>query len=268
MFRLAKLFEHKHGLGSFVKTSASPKDILEDAKDQILTNYKMWVMGKYRALKILAESGEPHAKALYALYNDLVANIDTYSPLQLFNRVNKILGMISEMHANKAYRQSIHDSVAVSKESDRNFREHLKSGFETNLRSISSGLDKVRKLLKAFVPGAELTGGPVAAQRKALSKEKLLMFMHSRAAQQYGLDNLEVMTQLLAYPETKERLTTLINAIDRGHFPIDGPQVMAEAAAIKAWLDAKKTNLPALEQGPEKPASPVSLFEEEDEETD
>lgn len=268
LLRLAKLFERKYELGSVVKTAASPADILSRAKDEILTNYKHFVMGKYRALKVLAEQGEPHAKELYLLYNDLVANIDTYSPLQVFNRVNKILGFISNLKANpKSYRESIHNSVAINRESDRNFREQLKSGFETNLSRISSGLEKAVKLLRAFSPGTPLAGGAVEPQRKALSKEKLLMFMHSAAAQKHGLDNIEVMTKLLSYPETREKITTLINAVDRGHIPLDGPEVMAEAAVIKQWLDAKKTNLPALEQGPEKPAPPTSLFEEEGEET-
>ena len=114
--------------------------------------------------------------------------------------------------------------------------------------------------------GLHIGGGAVEPQRKDLSKEKLLMFMKTPAAQLYGLDNIEVMTEVLSYPETKEKIVTLINAIDRGHLPADGPQVMAETRAIKSWLDAKKTNLPALEQTPEKPAAPVSLFEEEEEE--
>lgn len=268
VLRLAKFFEHKYELGSVIKTAASPADVLGRAKDEILTNYKHFVMGKYRALKVLAEQGEPHAKALYVLYNDLVANIDSYSPLQIFNRVNKILGYISNLKADpKAYRESIHNSVTINRESDRNYREQLKSGFETNLSRISSGLEKAAKLLRAFSPETPLAGGAVSPQRKALSKEKLLMFMRSAAALKYGLDNIEVMTQLLSYPETREKLTTLINAVDRGHIPMDGPEVMAETAAIKQWLDTKKTNLSALEQGPEKPATPASLFEEEGEET-
>ncbi len=268
MFRLADLFEHKYGTGSVVKTAATPAEVLERVKDDILTNYKNWVMGKYRALKILGEHGEPYAKALYGAYNDLVANIDTYSPLQIFNRVNKILGAINEMKADpKGYRQSIHDSVEVTRESDKNYREQLKSGFETNLKNISFGLEKAAKILRAFAPGEEILGGAVEPQRKALSKEKLRMFMMTPAAQFYKLDNIDVMQRILAFPETREKLTTLINAIERGHVPADGPEVMAEAQAIRKWLDAQeKTNLPALEQTPEKPAPAVSLFEEEEEE--
>jgi hypothetical protein len=262
--RLAKLFDHKHGLTGLLKEAAPPKEIFERAKEDILTNYQNWVMGKHRALKHLAEQGEPHAKSIYVVYNDLVANIDSYSPMQAFNRVNKILGLISEMKANpKGYRESIHGSVEVKRESDKNYRELLKRSFETNLQRISFGLEKVAKVLRAFVPEAEMLGGAVEPQRAELSKDKLLRFMHTPAAQRYGLDSLDTMAQVLAYPESKARLTTLINAIDRGHVPADGPEVMKETAAIKAWLDTKKTNVSALEQEPGTPEAP---FEEEDEE--
>lgn len=260
--RLAKLFEQKYGLGLIAKAAHSPKDVFERVKYDILIVYQHWVMGKHTALKMLAENNEPHAKALYTLYNDLVANIDSYSPVQVFNRVNKILALIKDMKANpKVYRQSIHDLVEIKRESDKNYRERLKSGFETNLSNISFGLEKAAKVLRAFVPGAPILGGAVEPQRKELSKDKLLMFMRSPAAQRFGLDNMEIMTQLLSYPELRAKLTTLINAIDRGHFPIDSHEVMIEADSLKQWLDNKKTNLSALEQEPEKPAS---LFEDEE----
>lgn len=257
--RLADLFDNKY---SVVKTAATPAEILERAKDDILTNYKHWVMGKYRALKILADHGEPFAKALYHGYNDLVANIDAYSPLQLFNRVNKILALIKEMKADPSgYRESIHGSVEVNKDSDRNYREQLKSGFETNLKNISFGLDKVRKVLHAFAPAEEMTGGAVEPQRKGSSREQILIFMKGPIAARYGLDDYEVMTEALTRPNLKEDITTLIN----GGNP--SPGFAHEIRQIKQWLENReKTNLPALEHTPEKPAPAVSLFEEEGEE--
>jgi hypothetical protein len=262
MFRLADLFEHKYSGGSVVKTAATPTlaQVLSKIKDDILTNYKNWVMGKYRALKILAEANEPHAKSLYTTYNDLVANIDSYSPVQIFNRVNKILGLIKEMKDNpQGYRSSIHDMVEVSKESDVNYRERLKGGFETNLKRISFGLDQVRNTLKAFVPDAELIGGPVDAQRKAVSKEQLNIFMKGPIAHFLGLNDHDVMAEALQDHDLREDITTLIN----GGRPKD-PQFKSKVKAIKDAIDNRKTtNLPALEQTPEKPAPAVSLFEEE-----
>jgi hypothetical protein len=249
--RLADLFDYKYELSSIEKAAAvSPSDVFKQVKDSILTNYTHWVMGKYRALKLLAEFGEPHAKALYDAYNEIVANIDSLNHIQLFHRINALLNMIREMKANPSvYRNSIHDSVEVKKESDRNYREQLKSGFETNLSNISFGLEKVAKALQRYVASSQLHGGAVEPQRKALSKEKLRMFMVTPAAQFYKLDNIDVMQQVLSFPETRDKLTTLINAIDRGQVPADGPDVMAEASAIRQWLNNKeKTNLPALEE--------------------
>lgn len=263
IFRLADLFEHKYEVGSVVKTAAdlTPAQVLSKIKDEILTNYKNWVMGKYRALKILAEANEPHAKALYTTYNDLVANIDSHSPVQLFNRINKILGLIKEMKDNpQGYRSSIHDMVEVNKESDRNYRELLKGGFETNLKRISYGLEQAGKALRAFVPGGQLAGGAVDAQRKDVSKEQLNIFMKGSIAHFLGLNDHDVMVEVLQDSELKEDVITLIN----GGRPKD-PQFKSKVKAIKNLIEMRKTtNVSALEHTPEKPAPQVSLFEEEE----
>jgi hypothetical protein len=265
LHKLARLFEVKYGL---IAEASSPAEILARIKSDILNNYKHWVDGKYRALRILAEANEPYAKKLFDHYNSLISGLDTLSSTKLFDKLNKILGLIQEMKADpdKTYRHSIHNSVYISKITDQNFRTQLKSGFETNLKNISYGLEKQAKILKALLSKeTPLAGGAVEPQRKELSKEKLLMFMRTPAAQAYGLDNIDVMTQVLQYPEMREKITTLINAIDRGHQPADGPEVMSEAQDIKKWLDGQKaTNLSALEQTPEKLPPPVSLLGNEE----
>jgi hypothetical protein len=93
------------------------------------------------------------------------------------------------------------------------------------------------------------------------------MFMMTPGAQQYKLDNIDVMQRILQFPETREKITTLINAIDRGHIPADGPEVMAEAQSIRKWLDVQeKTNVSALENKPIFTSTAPALFEEEGEE--
>ena len=111
-----------------------------------------------------------------------------------------------------------------------------------------------------------LEGGAVSQVRKPLSKEKLRMFMLTPAAQAYGLDNLDVMTGVLEDPELREMLTTVINAVDRGHVPKDGSDIALIAKDIKKRIeDKKKTNLPEL--AVEKSAPPAaSLFESSEEE--
>ena len=70
------------------------------------------------------------------------------------------------------------------------------------------------------------------------------------------------MQRLLSFPEMRSKLTTLINAIDRGHIPVDGPEIMSEVQDLRKWLSDKETNTGAFEQ--EKtptPRSPEDWFE-------
>lgn len=262
--RLANLLEHKYA----AIRKVTPLNVI---KDGLVNAYKLYVnkdTAKEPVIQMVADAGEPFSNKLLDDMHMLIANIDKLPAKELFHLVSQILGDIKAAKDDpaKTVRNFIHDAVRVRKESDRNYREHVKSKFEQALFRLSSLLEKSFQELQHFT---RLEGPPegttVMPERKQLSKEKLLMFMRTPAAQFYKLDNLDVMQKILQYPETKELLTTLVNAIDRGHVPADGPEVMAEARAIKSWLDAKeKTNLPALEQMPEKPA-PTTLFEEEGE---
>lgn len=270
LFRLADLLEHKYGL---VSEGASATQV-EEVKRELLNAYKLYVNSKTAKepiLQMLADAGETFSKTLVSMFEGLIASLDKHSNTQLFARINNMLGMINDMKNDKDFpvRSFIHDAVRVTKDSERNYRERLKSKFEMTISRLSSILEREAKKLQSTLPlGAptDLEGGRVEPQRKELSREKLLMFMRTPAAQFYGLDNIEVMTYALSYPEVREKITTLVNSIDRGHLPADGPEVMAETRAIKGWLDNKKTNLSALEQAPEKPAPAVSLFEDEEEE--
>jgi glutaredoxin-related protein len=68
------------------------------------------------------------------------------------------------------------------------------------------------------------------------------MFSRSLAAQRYGLDSLDVMEKVLFYPDLKQKITTLVNAIDRGHLPVDGPEVMSATKEIMDFFKQKETN--------------------------
>ncbi len=197
----------------------------------------------------------------------MVAKIDMLAakPSLLFRAINKVLESTAAL--DRAMKEGEAPVERLPKESVRNQLRDAKRKLGTVLQRLSSILVKQARIMRKFLPEEKpLAGGPVIPQRKPLSKEKLLMFMRTPGAQAYGLDNLDVMARILSYPELRERVTTLINAIDRGHIPQDGPEVAAEAKAIKTWLEMqKKTNLPALEQET-KPATPT-LFEEEEEET-
>jgi hypothetical protein len=263
--RLADILEHKYA----AIRKVTPLNVI---KDGLINAYKLYVnkdTAKEPVIQMVADAGEPFSAKLLDDMHNMIAHIDKLPAKDLFHMVGQILGDIKRVKEDpaKTVRNFIHDAVRVRKESDKNYREHIKSKFEVALSRLSGLLEKCAQELQHFTKlEGPLEGTTVTPERKQLSKEKILMFMRTPAAQFYKLDNLDVMQKILQYTETKEMLTTLVNAIDRGHVPADGPEVMAEARAIKSWLDAKeKTNLPALEQMPEKPG-PVTLFEEEGEE--
>ena len=274
--RLVQCFELKYGLKSL---AASKQEMLDQVKKDLINAYTLYVdsqKAKEPVLQILANMKEPFAKKLIHSMEEMIANLDTLSPSNLFRRINGILGTIRVMKDDpkKTVRNFIHDTIRVNKESERNYREHLKSKFEMIVSRLSSILEKKAKVLQALIrlenpelEGPSLDGGAVDPQRKELSKDKILMFMRTPAAQSYGLDSLEVMARVLFYPDLKAKITTIINAVDRGHTPIDGPEIKAAVIEImKVFNERQQTNLSALEETPEKPAPPVSILGDEEKE--
>lgn len=198
-------------------------------------------------LQMLADNKEKFAVDLVNMMKKLDALADKAEPVVLFQHINKILEYVVKEKAEA--RKRIHDSIKVTKQSEKNYRQHVLSKLEMVVSNITSILTKKARVLQAFMPkDALLQGGPTEPVRKELSQEKLLMFMRTLAAQKYGLDNMDVMGRLLQYPELRSKITTLINAIDRGHMPRDGAEIMEEAADIKKMFDLKAaTNEPFFE---------------------
>lgn len=240
--RLAQIFGLKYDLKS---EAAIIQDIMNDVKSAIISSYNTFVNGdkaKEPVLQMLADHGEPFSKGLVSAMEDIVANIDKYSHVQLFNRINTILGAIHAMKSDpdKKVRNMIHNSIRVTRQSEKNYREHVKSKFEMVISRLSYTLEKQAKILQKFLPKEiPLEGGAVEPQRKELSKQKLLDFSRTPAASRYGLTSLDVMEKVLFYPDLRQKLTTLINSIDRGHMPLDGPEVNQSVEDIMSNFKAR-----------------------------
>ena len=273
---LARIFELKYGLKSL---ASSQQEMLNHVKKELINAYTLYVdseKAKEPVLQMLANIKEPFSKLLVNSMEEMIANLDSLSAQALFRRVNGMLGAINVMKHDpaKTVRNFIHDSVRVNKESERNYRERLKSKFEVVVSRLSSIFEKQARVLESLIrleepelAGPLLQGETVEPQRKELSKDKILMFMRSPAAQSLGLDSLEIMARVLSYPDLKEKVTTIINAIDCGHSPIDGPEVRGAAEEImKIFNERQQTNVSALEHTPEKPAPTVSLLGNEEQE--
>lgn len=236
MFRVAQLLELKYNL----KAEGAPLDYINDIKRDIINCYNLYLnsdKAKDPILQMLANNGEPFSKELVSSFEDLVANLNEYSLEQIFNRIRKIINMIADLKMNpqNPVRSFIHDSVRVTKESERNYREHLKSKFENVIVNISGILEKKLKVLQKFVPNSDnLSEYSFEPRKKELSKARIYRFIKNQAdiSGVYGLDSLEAFERLLFYPDLKNRITTLINAVDRGKIPQDGPEVKSSINEI------------------------------------
>lgn len=234
IFRLAQLFEQKYQIKSLASTQ-----ILNSFKRDIVDAYNHYVnsdKAKEPVLQMLANIKEPFSVKLVSSMEDIVANLDTYSVQQLFTKINNVLGLIQAAREdpNNTVRNFIHDSIRVNKESERNFREHLKSKFEMVVfKRLSSILEKQAKILqKILLSETPIKGHALEPIRKELSKQKILNFLRTPVADKYGLDSLDTWEKVSSYPDLRDKLTTLINAIDRGHYPIDGPEIQQAVAEI------------------------------------
>ncbi len=253
LFRLAKILERRYSLKA---EAADLQQVMNDVKKDVINAYKLYVSGKTAkepVLQLLANHKEQFSKAVVSIMEDIIANIDTYTPVQLFNRINKILGLINPKIVEEGQltkdmaRKFIDNSISenMSRESIRNWRDHVKVKFEMVTSRLSSILEKQAKILQKFLPKeVPLEGGGAERQRGELSKEKLRRFMETPAAQKYGLDNMDIMQKVLFYPDLRDLVTTIINSIDRGHTPLDGPKIMEEAKEIAEALKLKQTNEP------------------------
>lgn len=245
--RLAKFLETKY----YLKSEAhSLSEVINDVKRALISAYNTYVnsdTAKEPVLQMAASIGEPFSNQLIKQMEKTIANIDMLaeSPALLFKQVNSMLGMIQEVKDDpeKTVRNFLHDAIRATKQSEINYRERFKSKFEMSLYRLSSVLEAQAKLLSVFLPKeVPLAGGVVSPERKNLSKEKLLTFTRTTAAKLYGLDSLAVMEKVLQDDDLRNKLTTLINAIDRGHIPVDGPEIMQATKEIMEAFKAKQNN--------------------------
>lgn len=255
--RLASIFELKYSL----KAEAAIQDVINDIKRDIINAYKLYVdakTAKEPALQIFAEAGEPNAAKIIAYMTAMVAKINELGakPSHLFKAVNKVLEYTTAL--DKFMKTEGFNPERLPNEATRNQLNHYKRTLGTVLQRLSYILVKQAKILQKFLPqDVPLSGEEIIPDRKPISKDKLRMY----GAVLFGSDNLDIMSKLLEDPEMRERITTLINSIERGNLSARDVKVMEEARHIKNWL-AEKTNVSALDKSPPAKLEPGNLFEE------
>lgn len=239
--RLASLFEMKLQALAIHPSQMTKEAVLKDVAEKIKDIYRSRIIvSKDNILQFLANAGSLFAKNLINDMTYLAADVHKLIQqpfqdqllLEMANCRRDILDNKEEM------RQAVHHAVKVNRESDRNYREQLKSKLEQTLWRIERMLIEQGDIVKDFCTpeaaqlASDILSGQVSPKRRELNKEKLLMFSRTPMAAKYGFDHLDILQKLLEDPEMKIKLTTLINAVDRGHFPKDGEAILQEAQQI------------------------------------
>jgi len=257
---LARVVEAKYVL----KLAApSLQQVLDEAKKEIKLAYQYHVSETAKEpviRKISEEFKEPETIKLVDIMEDLVQNMNDYDATKIFARVNGVLRIISEFKKDpdKKVRNFIHDAIRINRQSDIQYREHIKSKYETAITRISGLLEKAAKKLKAFVSEGTLEGGLVEPQRRELSKDKIQRFLITPEAKILGLTSLDIVTKVLEYPDLRQKLTTVINAIDRGHRPADAPELSREVEYLAELIRQRLLNNEAYFEYGAEPLTEVS----------
>lgn len=265
--RLAQLIELKYEFQSQAATVPVSQDrLLTEVKRDILDVYRNYFSRSARdsMLQFAADAGEKKAVDLTYKIDILVKNIDKLSPEKLITSVNEALKLLLEMKNDpeKTTRQAIRDKLRGH--TDRIVQQGLIK-YERIMDRAFSVLQKAARQLTIIVPDIVAQPGSISRQKGELTKNRLIYFVLATAPMRdYGVDSLEIVQKILEEPDMKDKLTTLYNAVHRGHIPLDGPEVLTFATEVRRRMEEKsQTNQTALESAELPPINPQLSKEEE-----
>jgi hypothetical protein len=208
-------------------------------------------------LQFAADAGEDKAVKLTYKVDTLVKNIDKLSPDKLIALINEVLSMLLEMKTDpeKTTRQAIRDKLRGH--TDRIIQQGLIK-YERIMDRAFSALQKAARRLTVIVPDVAAQPGSISRQKGELTKNQLIYFvLATPPMRNYGVDSLDIVQKILEEPGMKDRLTTLYNAVHRGHVPLDGPEVLNFATEIRRRMEEKaQTNVSVLESPELPPINP------------
>jgi hypothetical protein len=262
LVRLGRIFELKYGMRSEAAIPLSEDRIVMEVKRDVLDAYRNYFSrsAKDSMFQFAADTGEPMSVELTYKMDKLVKDIDKMTPDKLIKILNDLIGIMYKMKTDptKSVRQAIADALPAGTVSQRNARDRALVKFERSLYNAFPALQKAAVKLQVLVPDEAVHGGEIERQRGEITKQQLIDFVLSSSPfKSYGLTSLDIVEQFLSDSELKHKLTTLINAIKRGHAPVDGSEVHTLAKQIKKKLDERgKTNLPILERPELPPINP------------
>lgn len=229
--------------------------------------------------QVKAITGFKFCQQLLAMIDYMQANRDTISLSQLKEILSQIINLIkinihlkfdaSGKPSNKGeisevqfphVAELIFEMIPVRTKQDRVIRDQQFGKAKTGLsRILSFSLSMLEKLskLEMLVPEQfdatqfnqeDISAKRFIPQRVSLSIHDLIDFIRQHG-QEYGISTTEDWeTLFLDDPKLKEQMTTVINAINRGHYPKDASEIKMQIAEILRNHEERKiTNAPIFE---------------------
>lgn len=254
--------EPKISLGNLNSSFSYILQALKDAYANYITNSGLTILANAKneyAVTIIREMN-----LILSISNSVSDNISVDKMEKIFDAINALLAYIKDIYIERKYRDDIHDQVSTSRKPELDSREVIKSKFQTSLvplnRILYRQADKIKRLLSLESPilGIE----DLSKDRKALPKwvfDQTSPF--TLELEELGLTKA-VISKMLESQELTEKLTTVVNALKRGHSPKDLPFLQEEAKRIKKRFGPKSNNSEVFEgtERGEEALSPAAEF--------
>lgn len=233
MFALAQKFAIKYKIAEIDKIS-------------VLWNYPNKL---FNILRVCADISPKHPKTEYdrkaiqghEFCRDLLAIIDylqanrDISKIQTIEALHDIISLIQNQDISNVS-EMIFQVIPISKKHDIKLRNDQ---FAKAKKGISRILDLTQEILSDFDEYPLINKHENS--RASVSEKDIISFVREHS--EYGIKNLEDWRIVTEYnPELKNKLTTVINALKRGHSPKDAAQVRMEVAEILKNQAEKEAN--------------------------
>lgn len=277
--RLAQLYAWKY------KIAATPADLENDLRKKLVV---LWTYPNktFGILKACAESGagkpttpkEQEAVAGYQFCKQLLSMIDylkvNYLNIDLGEVREVLTDLIQMINDNKDKKGSsvqfphvselIFQIMPISKKHDMKLRNEqfgkAKTGLSRILSLALSMMEDIHQLEKVApekfqgyqsktdVDIDEPLPGRFTPQRAPLSEYDIIDFIRQHGSE-YGISSQEDWGTVFGDdPQLKQDMTTVINALNRGHYPKDSPEIKMQIAEImKNHEQRKSSNAPLFE---------------------
>lgn len=243
--RLARLLKLKYGLES--EAAVDEARIIENAKRDVIDafhhHFSDAAQGaisrspKGSIFRLMGDAGDPLCERLVYRMDQLVSELGEITPSKMLGTINDILTQLEFMKSDEE--QSVRNNIrkAFRGHSDAAVKSQL-ARYEDSLKRSHSLLKKAASKLQILRPQTEVTTETITTQPGELTLAEMTAFvLRTPAFKSYGLDSLEIIAVMNDDPALKRVMTKLVNAVNRGQIPVDGPQVKEAARQIKEWVD-------------------------------